>query len=287
MDHPNIAKILEAGTTEAGLPFFAMELVEGQRITHFCDAHELSIRDRLNLFLAVIDAVQHAHQKGIIHRDLKPSNILVTFCDGIPLPKVIDFGIAKAVGPLFTDQSFSTQFGQLVGTFHYMSPEQVDRSQSHIDTRSDVYSLGIVLYELLTGQTPFDEGAFQAILLEEVFEIIRHQEPLKPSRKLSTSETLVAISTKRGLDPAKLISTVRGELDWIVLKSLEKEQARRYDSAASFRADILRYLNDEAVEASPPSRSYRFRKAIGRNRSLVAATLLFLGVLLFGLVGTT
>ena len=266
MDHPNIAKVLDAGATESGRPYFVMELVQGIPITTYCDQQHLTPRERLELFLAVCQAVQHAHQKGIIHRDLKPSNILVALYDGRPVPKVIDFGVAKATGAKLTERTMFTHYGQVVGTLEYMSPEQANLNRPDIDTRSDIYSLGVLLYELLTGATPFDKQRLRSAAFDEMMRIIREEEPPKPSLRLSTLDTLPSVAANRHLEPKQLSALVRGELDWIVMKALEKDRARRYETATGFVDDIQRYLNDEAVVACPPSATYRFRKFARRNK---------------------
>jgi serine/threonine protein kinase/WD40 repeat protein len=271
MDHPNIARVFDAGTTPDGRPFFVMELVKGVPITKYCDERRLTPRERLGLFVEVCQAVQHAHQKGVIHRDIKPSNVLVAQYDGKPVPKVIDFGIAKAAGPKLTDRTLFTEFGAVVGTLEYMSPEQAELNQLDIDTRSDVYSLGVLLYELLTGTTPLDRKRLKAAALLEVLRVIREEEPPRPSTRLSTTDELPSIAANRGLEPGKLSGLVRGELDWVVMKALEKDRGRRYESASAFAADVQRYLNDEAVQACPPSAWYRFRKLARRNRAALAA----------------
>src|SRR5690349_4072760 len=257
-----------------------MDLVKGVPITRYCDEHHLTPRQRLELFLPVCQAVQHAHQKGIIHRDIKPSNVLVALYDGRPVPKVIDFGVAKAAGQPLTEQTLVTGFGAIVGTLEYMSPEQAEINQLDIDTRSDIYSLGALLYELLTGSTPFSRQELEKAGVLEMLRLIREQEPAKPSTKLSTAEGLPALAANRGTEPAKLTKLVRGELDWIVMKALEKDRNRRYETANGLALDIQRYLADEPVQACPPSTVYRFRKLLSRNKALfatatvVAATLL-------------
>jgi WD40 repeat protein/serine/threonine protein kinase len=272
MDHPNIARVLDGGTTSAGRPYFVMDLVKGVPITKYCDEHHLTPRQRLELFIPVCQAVQHAHQKGVIHRDLKPSNVLVTLYDGRPVAKVIDFGVAKAAGQHLTDKTLVTGFGALVGTLEYMSPEQAEINQLDIDTRSDIYSLGVLLYELLTGSPPFSRQESENASLLEMLRIIREQEPTKPSTKLSTAEGLPTLAANRGMEPTKLAKLVRGELDWVVMKALEKDRNRRYESANAFAADIQRYLADEPVVAFPPSARYRLRKFARRNKpALVTA----------------
>jgi tetratricopeptide (TPR) repeat protein len=282
MDHPNIARVLDGGTTEAGRPYFVMDLVKGVPITKYCDDHHLTPRQRLELFLPVCQAVQHAHQKGIIHRDLKPSNVLVAQYDGKPVPKVIDFGVAKAAGQQLTDKTLVTGFGNIVGTLEYMSPEQAEINQLDIDTRSDIYSLGVLLYELLAGSPPFSKKDLEKAGMLEMLRVIREQEPSKPSTKLSSSDALPTLSANRGTEPAKLTKLVRGELDWIVMKALEKDRSRRYETANGFAMDVQRYLADEAVQACPPSASYRVRKFARRNKVglAVAALVLFFLVLM-------
>jgi serine/threonine protein kinase/WD40 repeat protein/tetratricopeptide (TPR) repeat protein len=283
MDHPNIAKVLDAGATEDGRPYFVMELVKGVPITRYCDENRLPLKERLALFIAVCQAVQHAHQKGIIHRDLKPGNVLVARYDGKPAPKVIDFGIAKATGPKLTERTLFTEFGAVVGTLEYMSPEQAELNQLDIDTRSDVYSLGVLLYELLTGTTPLERKRLTLGALLESLRIIREEEPPKPSTRLSTTEGLASIAANRGLEPKALSGVVRGELDWIVMKALEKDRARRYDSANGLAADLERYLADEPVLACPPSAGYRLRKFARRHRRGLVTGVLF-GAVLVGLL---
>ena len=257
MDHPNIAKVLDAGATDSGRPFFVMELVKGVPITRFCDERQLSPRERLELFIPVCHAIQHAHQKGVIHRDIKPTNVLVALYDDRPVPKVIDFGVAKAAGSQLTDASLVTGFGAIVGTPEYMSPEQAQLNQLDIDTRSDVYALGVLLYELLTGTTPIDRKRLGQGALLEILRVIREEEPPRPSTRLSTSETLASIAATRRTEPAKLTRLMRGELDWIVMKCLEKERSRRYETANGLARDLERYLHDDVVEAQPPSAGYR------------------------------
>jgi serine/threonine protein kinase/WD40 repeat protein len=287
MDHANIARVLDAGTTRASRPYFVMDLVKGVPITRYCDEHHLTPRQRLELFLPVCQAVQHAHQKGIIHRDLKPSNVLVALYDGQPVPKVIDFGVAKAAGQSLTDKTLVTGFGNIVGTLEYMSPEQAEINQLDIDTRSDIYSLGVLLYELLTGSPPFTKKDLEKAGMLEMLRAIREQEPTKPSTKLSSSDALPTISANRGTEPAKLTRLVRGELDWIVMKALEKDRRRRYETANGFAMDVQRYLADEPVLACPPSVGYRFRKFARRNKRPVLAVSLVVLALVGAIVGTT
>ena len=277
MDHPNIAKVLDAGTTDTGRPYFVMELVKGVPITKYCDEHRLTPRQRLELFVPACEAVQHAHQKGIIHRDLKPSNVLVALYDGRPVPKVIDFGIAKATGQKLTDRTLFTEIGQVVGTLEYMSPEQAELNQLDIDTRSDIYSLGVLLYELLTGSTPLERKRLKEAAMLEVLRLIREEEPPKPSTRLSTTDEMPSVAANRGLEPKKLSGLVRGELDWIVMKALDKDRNRRYETANGFARDIQRYLDDEPVQACPPSTRYRLRKFARRNKTALAVA----GLILF------
>jgi eukaryotic-like serine/threonine-protein kinase len=287
MDHPNIAKVLDAGTTDSGRPFFVMELVKGVPITQFCDERQLSPRQRLELFIPVCQAIQHAHQKGIIHRDIKPTNVLVALYDDRPVPKVIDFGVAKATGQQLTDASLMTGFGGIVGTPEYMSPEQAQLNQLDIDTRSDVYALGVLLYELLTGTTPIDRKRLGQGALFEVLRIIREEEPPRPSARLSTSDALASIAATRKTEPARLTKLMRGELDWIVMKCLEKDRSRRYETANGLAHDIERYLQDEVVEAQPPTAGYRLRKFVRKHRRPVLAAAVVGMVLLLGIMGTT
>jgi serine/threonine protein kinase/tetratricopeptide (TPR) repeat protein len=287
MDHPNIAKVLDAGTTEGGRPYFVMELVKGQPITRYCDERKLTSRQRLELFVPVCQAIQHAHQKGVIHRDIKPSNVLVAMYDDRAVPKVIDFGVAKAAGPALTEHSLMTGFGAVVGTPEYMSPEQANLNNLDIDTRSDVYSLGVLLYELLTGTTPVDRRTLGKAAFLEILRIVREVEAPKPSERLSTSDGLPSVAANRGTEPAKLSSLMKGELDWVLLKALEKDRARRYDTANGLARDIQRYLTDEVVEARPPSTGYRLKKFVRRHRGQVIAAGLVIATLLAGIAGTT
>jgi non-specific serine/threonine protein kinase/serine/threonine-protein kinase len=287
MDHPNIAKVFDGGATPSGRPFFVMELVKGVPITEYCDRNHLAPRQRLELFFLVCQAVQHAHQKAIIHRDLKPSNILVVMHDTTPVPKVIDFGVAKALGEELTDKTLFTGFAQMVGTPLYMSPEQAGQSGLDVDTRSDIYSLGVLLYELLTGTTPFHRERFREAAYDEIRRIIREEEPPRPSTRLSAStDSLPSISANRHMDPAKLTKLVRGDLDWIVMKALEKDRNRRYETANGFAIDVKRYLNDEPVLACPPSAGYRLRKFVRRNKKTMATATAFL-LLLLAATGTS
>ena len=289
MDHPNIARVLDAGETESGRPYFVMELVQGIPITEYCDQTSLGTTDRLELFVQVCRAVQHAHQKGVIHRDLKPSNILVTLHDGTPVPKVIDFGIAKAThGQRLTDKTLFTEFRQFVGTPEYMSPEQADISGLDIDTRSDIYSLGVLLYELLTGTTPFDPKELRSEAYGEIQRIIREVEPPKPSTRLSTlGPTRATVAARRGTDPKKLDRLVRGELDWIVMRCLEKDRSRRYETANGLANDVERYLGDEPVLARPPSRVYRLAKFARKHKVGVGAGAAIAATLVLGIIATS
>jgi tetratricopeptide (TPR) repeat protein len=284
MEHPNIAKVLDAGATDTGRPYFVMELVRGVPLTDYCDAHHLTTRHRLELFVQVCRAVQHAHQKGVIHRDIKPSNVLVTLHDGQPVPKVIDFGIAKATEAPLTDKTLLTEFRQMVGTPAYMSPEQAETDAADVDTRSDIYSLGVLMYELLTGTTPFDARELRAAAFGEVRRIIREVEPPAPSTRLSTlGEALTGVAERRRTEPAKLGQSVRGELDWIVMKALEKERARRYDTASALAEDVQRYLRDELVLARPPARSYLVKKFVRRHKAAIATASAVAAALVLGL----
>ncbi len=286
MEHPNIARVYDGGTTATGQPFFVMEYVEGETITKYCDRRRLPVRARLELFVVVCQAVQHAHRKGIIHRDLKPGNVLVTEVDGRPTPKVIDFGVAKATAFDLTDESFNDT-GAIVGTPTYMSPEQADPSSMDIDTRTDVYALGVMLYELLVGSPPIDSRQFRRGATLEMLRMVREVEPPRPSTRLSTAENLPNIAANRSVEPAQLARALRGEIDWVVMKALEKDRDRRYDSANGLARDLQRYLADEVVEARPPSTGYRLRKFVRRHRAQVIAASLVLVALLAGIVGTT
>jgi WD40 repeat protein/serine/threonine protein kinase len=271
MDHPNIARVFDGGASPSGRPYFVMELVKGAPVTEFCDRNHLTTRERLELFVSICQAVQHAHQKGIIHRDLKPSNVLVSMHDTTPVVKIIDFGVAKAMGQELTDKTLFTGFTQMIGTPLYMSPEQAGQSGLDIDTRSDIYSLGVLLYELLTGTTPFDKDRLRSAGYDEVRRIIREEEPARPSTRISTlGQAAGTVSANRKSDPKHLSQLCRGELDWIVMKALEKDRNRRYESASAVAADILRYLRDEPVLACPPSAWYRFRKFARRNKAVLA-----------------
>jgi serine/threonine protein kinase len=288
MDHGNIARVLDGGETAAGRPYFVMELVAGVPITRYCDERRLSPRERLELFVPVCQAVQHAHQKGIIHRDLKPSNILVgSDGEGRPEPKVIDFGVAKAMGQRLTEQSLTASFTGIIGTLEYMSPEQAEFGARDVDTRADVYSLGVVLYELLTGTTPFPGRELEKKGLLEMLRVVREEEPPRPSTKLSIDSALPTLSANRGTEAKKLTGLLRNELDWIVMKALEKDRVRRYQTANDFAADLQRYLDGEPVVAHPPSRGYRIRKYVRRHRGAVAAAALVLLSLLGGIAGTS
>jgi len=306
MDHPNIAKVLDAGTTDVGRPYFVMELVRGIKITDYCDQANLTTKERLDLFIKVCQAIQHAHQKGIIHRDIKPSNILVTLHDGVPVPKVIDFGIAKATEGRLTDATVYTQLHQFIGTPAYMSPEQAEMSGLDIDTRSDIYSLGVLLYELLAGSTPFDPKELMASGIDAMRKTIREKEPVRPSTKLSqtlvaanvsslisstaerpTTEEEVRADSRRLLRLRETITLLKGDLDWIVMKCLEKDRTRRYETANGLAADITRHLTNEPVVARPPSTGYRLQKAFRRNKLAFAAGTAITAALVLGVIGTT
>ena len=287
MDHTNIARVFDAGTTESGRPYFVMELVHGVPITHYCDANQLTPRERLELFVPVCQAIQHAHQKGIIHRDIKPSNVLVTMYDDRPVPKVIDFGVAKAIEQRLTERTLFTQYGALVGTFEYMSPEQAEMNAFGVDTRSDIYSLGVLLYELLTGSTPIERIRLREAALGELIRLIKEEEPPRPSVRLSGSGDLPKIAALRKTEPARLSRLVRGEVDWIVMKCLEKDRTRRYETANALARDVERHLKDEPVEACPPSAGYRLRKFTRKHRTPMAIAACFAFLLLAGVVAST
>ncbi len=288
MDHPNIARVLDAGTTASGWPYFVMELVKGIPITRFCDEQRFSVRERLELFMPVCNAIQHAHQKGIIHRDLKPSNVMVALYDGKPVPKVIDFGVAKAMGQRLAERTLHTKLGAMVGTQEYMSPEQAELNQLDIDTRSDIYSLGVLLYELLTGTTPLSREALRQAAFEEVLRRIREEEPPTPSQRLGTSqEKLPTISAQRKLAPEKLTKMVQGDLDWMVMKALDKDRNRRYETANGFALDIQHFLNEEPVAAGPPTLRYRLRKSLRKHRAAIAIIVGFVTLLTLASVVST
>jgi serine/threonine protein kinase len=287
MDHQNIARVLDAGTTDSGRPYFVMELVHGVPITQYCDANKLSPRRRLELFLPVCHALQHAHQKGIIHRDLKPSNVMVTLHDGRPVPKVIDFGVAKATEQRLTERTLFTQYGTIVGTLEYMAPEQAEMSGLGVDTRSDIYALGVLLYELLTGTTPLERSRLRAAAYDEMLRLIREEEPPRPSWRISTSgERLVTISAERNTEPAQLSRLVYGELDWIVMRCLEKDRTRRYETANGLARDVEHYLKDEPVEACPPTAGYKLRKFARKNKKLLVTATAFVALLVMGVAGS-
>jgi serine/threonine protein kinase len=279
MDHQNIAKVFDAGTTQTGRPFFVMELVHGIPLTRFCDDNHQSVRERLELFVPVCKAVQHAHQKGIIHRDLKPSNVLVCLYDGQPVPKIIDFGVAKATEQKLTERTMFTQYGQIIGTLEYMSPEQAEMSQLGVDTRSDIYSLGVMLYELLTGSTPLERQRLREAGLSEMLKMVKEEEPPRPSTRLSSTQQAGKVAAARRTEPGMLAQLLRGELDWIVMKCLEKDRARRYETANSLARELERYLHDEPVEACPPSTTYRLRKLARKHRAALNLAGVFLALL--------
>jgi tetratricopeptide (TPR) repeat protein len=288
MDHPNIAKVFDAGTTETGRPYFVMELVKGVPIGEFCDKNQLPARERLEIFTAVCQAVQHAHQKGIIHRDIKPSNVLVTLHDGRPVPKVIDFGVAKALNQELTEKTLFTAFGHMVGTPQYMSPEQAEMSGLDVDTRSDLYSLGVLLYELLTGTTPLEGKRLRSAGYAEMQRIIREEESPRPSVRVSTlGEHLSVVAKDRQCDPKHLSQLLRGELDWIVMRCLEKDRTRRYETANGLARDVEHYLKDEPVEACPPSAGYKLRKFVRKHKAVLATAATFAALLLAGAAAST
>lgn len=284
MDHPNIARVFDAGTTSSGRPYFVMELVRGIPITEFCDDYKLDMRQRLELFVNVCRAVQHAHQKGVIHRDIKPSNVLVTLHDAKPVPKVIDFGVAKAMGQSLTEKTVYSRFAAMIGTPLYMSPEQAEMTGQDVDTRSDIFSLGVLLYELLTGITPFDRKRLNEAGFDELRRILRDEEPPRPSARLTTlGQALSTVSQKRRTEPARLLMLVRQDLDWIVMKAIEKDRNRRYETANALASDVARYLNAEPINARPPSRMYRFRKFAERNRAAILSISLIVAAMIFGM----
>jgi serine/threonine protein kinase len=289
MDHPNIAKVLDAGATDTGRPYFVMELVRGTRITNYCDENELDVGQRLKLFIQICHAIQHAHQKGIIHRDIKPSNVIVTLHDGMPVPKVIDFGIAKVTETPLLEKTLLTMQNQFIGTPAYMSPEQAGTGGLDIDTRSDIYSLGVLLYELLAGKTPFDPKALLQSGIDEMRRTLREVEPQRPSTLLALqpADDLVPVAQRRGVEPSKLISLIQGDLDWIVMKALEKERARRYETANGLAMDIDRHLTNEPVVARPPSRVYRLQKLVRRNKVVFIAGAAVAAALIAGLGTST
>ncbi len=287
MDHPNIAKVLDGGVTDLGSPFFVMEYVKGVPITEYCDKIRVTVEGRLALFVQVCHAVQHAHQKGIIHRDLKPSNILVALYDGVPIPKVIDFGLAKAMNQPLTERTLYTGHGVMVGTPLYMSPEQAELNNLDVDTRTDIYSLGVILYELLTGTTPLDRQRCKEAAWQEIVRLIKEEEPSKPSTKLTGSGSLPSVAAQRQLEPAQFTRLIRGDLDWIALKALEKERSRRYETPNALALDVERDLTDQPVEACPPSTAYRVRKFARRNRVAVLTMLAILAALGIGTVIAT
>ncbi len=287
MDHPNIARVFDGGTTDSGRPYFVMELVKGTPITEFCDKNRLTPRERLELFIPVCQAVQHAHQKGVIHRDIKPSNVLVTMYDDKPVPKVIDFGVAKAIAEKLTEQTLFTRVGQVIGTLEYMSPEQATLNALDVDTRADVYALGVLLYELLTGTTPLNKERMEGVAFMEMLRLIREEEPPKPSTRLSQSgDALTSYALDRRTDRQKLPKLVKGELDWITMKALEKDRTRRYETANALASDVQRYLKDEQVEACPPSVTYRLQKYARKHKTAFAMTSMAAALLLFGIVAT-
>jgi serine/threonine protein kinase/tetratricopeptide (TPR) repeat protein len=289
MDHPNIAKVLDGGATETGRLYFVMELVQGVPITEFCDKAKLAAKERLKLFISVCQAVQHAHQKGIIHRDIKPSNVLVTLHDGVPVPKVIDFGIAKATNQKLTEKTLFTNFAMMIGTPAYMSPEQAEMSGLDVDTRTDIYALGVLLYQLLTGTTPFPEKRLRSLAYGEMQRVILEEEPERPSTRLSTmtNEQKTAVARNCGEEPESLTNLLRGDLDWIAMKCIEKDRTRRYETASGLATDIQRHLNDEVVAARPPSAVYRFRKMVRRNKGAATATAAIVFTLIAALVFST
>ncbi len=288
MDHPNIARVLDAGATDSGHPYFVMELVRGVPITEFCDKNHLAPEERLKLFIDVCHAIQHAHHKGVIHRDIKPSNVLVTLHDGVPVVKVIDFGVAKATVQKLTEKTLFTAFGQMLGTPAYMSPEQAEMSGLDIDTRSDVYSLGVLLYELLTGTTPIEAAKLREAGYAEMQRLIREQDAPRPSTRFSKlGDTATIVAGNRGVDVKRLVQLLAGDLDWVVMKALEKDRNRRYDTPGGFADDVQRYLRREAIVARPPSTTYKVRKFAQRNRGTVVTVTVVAVALLAGIVVST
>lgn len=287
MDHPHIARVFDGGMTDEGRPFFVMEFVKGVPLTEYCDHAKLSLKERLNLFIPVCQAVQHAHQKGIIHRDLKPSNILICLYDSKPVPKVIDFGLAKAIHQSLTEQTLHTAIGTMVGTPLYMSPEQAEHNNLDIDTRSDIYSLGVILYELLTGTTPLERHQLKEAAYNEILRLIKEVEPPRPSTRLSGSTSLPSIAAQRSIEPKQLSKSLSGDLDWIVMKAIDKERGRRYETTNALAADVENYLSSQPVTACPPSTMYRFRKFAKRYRGLIASGSIVALSLVIGIVGTT
>ncbi|WP_105359058.1 MULTISPECIES: serine/threonine-protein kinase [Pirellulaceae] len=286
MDHANIARVYDAGMTESGHPYFVMELVPGEPLISFCDRHKMSTSDRLELFISICCAVQYAHQKGIIHRDLKPSNILVSMDNGKPVPKIIDFGVAKAIGHNLTDRTIYTRFSAMIGTPSYMSPEQAEMSNLDIDTRTDIFSLGVLLYEMLTGATPLSKDRASKVGFDELRRIIREEEAERPSQRLSTLSNKMAstVSLNRQIEPAQLKSTVKGDLDWIVMKALDKDRNRRYSTADAFAKDIKSLLNEEPIMARPPSTYYRFSMFVRRHKGFILTASVVTAALLCGFV---
>ncbi len=281
MEHPNITRVIDAGATETGRPYFVMELVKGVPITRYCDENRLPLRERLELFVEVCQAVQHAHQKGIIHRDIKPNNVLVAEYDGKPVPKIIDFGVAKATASNLTERTMFTEFGQIIGTMEYMSPEQASFNQLDVDTRSDIYSLGVLLYELLAGSTPLEKERLRSAAFDEILRIIRDEEPPRPSTRLSSSDALPSIAANRGLEPKKLTGLVSGELDWIVMKCLEKERDKRYGSADQVADEFRRFLAGEPIQARPITMPQRMWRWYRRHVPLVAGAYTVFTFLIF------